>query len=136
VAGEDGISKSATTSMTNTDGWFKFSASGFTHSAPTILVKLSSSKNDLKVYLKKLNLVKKGTVTSRSKLLQISGLKYVSTSKWSIQVSTPKICKVSGTGIKNVAKGTCKMVVYVTPKATKKVPRPIKKSAKISLVVS
>ena len=136
VVGEDGVAKTANATFKLANGWFTFSANGFSHSAPTIRVTLSSSKNDLKVYLKKLNLVKKGTVTSRSKLLQISGLKYVSTSKWSIQVSTPKICKVSGTGIKNVAKGTCKMVVYVTPKATKKVPRPIKKSAKISLVVS
>jgi len=40
VVAEDNSSKTATISTSNTDGWFKFSASGFTHSAPTIKVKL------------------------------------------------------------------------------------------------
>ncbi len=84
----------------------------------------------------KLNLVRKGTQTSRNTLLKIGELKYSSTSKWSIRVSTPKVCKVSGTGIKNLAKGTCKMVVYITPKASKTVPKPKTTSKKVSLIVS
>ena len=127
VRGEDGAAKTASSSFTLANGWFTFTATGFGHSAPTIKVKLTG---------KKLNAVKKGSVTSRSTLLKISRAEYVSTSKWSIQVSTPTVCKVSGTGIKNLAKGTCKMVVSITPKASKTVPKPKTVGTKISLVVS
>jgi len=127
VSGEDGVAKTASSSFTLANGWFTFTAKGFTHSAPTIKVKLTG---------KKLNAVKKGSVTSRKSLLKISKATYVSTSKWSIRVSTPKVCKVSGTGIKNLAKGTCKMVVSITPKASKTMPRPKTTNTKISLIVS
>ena len=128
VTGEDGAVKAATSAFTLANGWFTFSANGFTHSAPTVKVKLTSTT--------KQGLAKKGTVTSRTALLKIGKLKYPSTSKWLVRVSTPKICKVSGTGVKNLAKGTCKLVVYITPKATKKVPKPKAVSTKISLIVS
>ena len=127
VRGEEGEAKTASSSFTLANGWFTFSASGFGHSAPTVKVKLTG---------KKLNAVKKGSVTSRTTLLKISQATYVSTSKWSIRVSTPKICKVSGTGIKNLAKGTCKMVVSITPKASKTVSKPKTTNTKVSLIVS
>jgi hypothetical protein len=135
VTGEDGVAKAATTAFTLSNGWFSFSAKGFTHSAPTIKVKLTSPQNDLKVYLKNLSQVKKGTITNKSKLVLLSGLKYKSTSRWVLKVSTPKICRVSGTGIKNLAKGTCKLVVSITPKSSKTVPKPKTTGKKISLVV-
>ena len=128
VTGEDGAVKTATTAFKLANGWFTFSASGFGHSAPTIQVKLTSPT--------KVNAVKKGTLTSRSQLIKMGKLKYTSTAKWLVRVSTPTVCKVSGTGIKNLAKGTCKVTVSVTPAATKKAPKPKTTSAKISLVVS
>ena len=136
VTGEDGAAKTATTAFTYNKGWFSFSAKGFTHSAPTIKVKLTSPQNDLQVYLKRLSQVKKGTVTNKAKLLVLSGLKYKSTSRWYVQVSTPKICKVSGTGVKNLKAGSCKLFVYVTPQVSKSVPKPKAVRAKISLKVS
>lgn len=136
VTGEDGALKAATTAFAYNNGWFSFSAKGFTHSAPTIKVKLTSPQNDLQVYLKGLSQVKKGTVVNKAKLLVLSGLKYKSTSRWYVQVSTPKICKVSGTGVKNLKAGSCKLFVYVTPKVSKTVPKPKTVRAKISLKVS
>ena len=136
VTGEDGVAKAATTAFTYSNGWFSFSAKGFTHSAPTIKVKLTSPQNDLKVYFKKLSQVKKGTITNKAKLILLSGLKYKSTSRWYVQVSTPKICRVTGTGVKNLKAGSCKMVVFITPKASKSVPKPKTVSATISLKVS
>jgi len=136
VTGEDGVAKAATTAFTYSNGWFSFSAKGFTHSAPTIKVKLTSPQNDLKVYLKNISQVKKGTITNKSKLVLLSGLNYKSTSRLVLKVSTPKICRVSGTGIKNLAKGTCKLVLSITPKSSKTLPKPKTTSKKISLVVS
>jgi hypothetical protein len=130
------VAKAATTAFTYKNGWFSFSAKGFTHSAPTIKVKLTSPQNDLKVYLKRLSQVKKGTVTNKAKLLVLSGLKYKSTSRWYVQVSTPNICRVTGTGVKNLKAGSCKLFVYVTPKVSKTVPKPKTVSARISLKVS
>jgi hypothetical protein len=132
VTGEDGVAKAATTAFTYNNGWFSFSAKGFTHSAPTIKVKLTSPQNDFK----RLSQVKKGTTTSQTKLILLSGLKYKSTSRWFVQVSTPKICRVTGTGVKSLKAGSCKLVVFITPKASKSVPKPKTVSAKISLKVS
>jgi hypothetical protein len=86
VTGEDGAVKAASSAFTLANGWFTFTANGFTHSAPTVKVKLTSTT--------KQGLAKKGTVTSRTALLKIGKLKYPSTSKWLVRVSTPKICKV------------------------------------------
>jgi hypothetical protein len=44
VVDESGAPKTATTSMTQSDGWFKFSAAGYTHSAPTVKTKLLQTK--------------------------------------------------------------------------------------------
>ena len=73
--------------------------------------------------------VKAGATTVRSKLLSLANLKLPIGSKYALTVSasSKKICKVLGTAIKTVKKGTCSVNVIVTPKGKK----PTSKSVKI-----
>jgi hypothetical protein len=117
VAGEDGVAKAATTAFTLSNGWFSFSAKGFTHSAPTIKVKLSKS------YPR----ILKGRSISVATAAKKNGIKIPSGATVRVVVSTSskKKCSVSGQRtVKALAKGTCSLSVYVTPKKTKAVPRP------------
>lgn len=73
--------------------------------------------------------VKAGATTAKTKLLSLAKLKLPTGSKFALTVSasSKKICKVSGTVIKTVKKGTCSVNVIVTPKGKK----PTSKSVKI-----
>jgi serine protease len=75
--------------------------------------------------------VKAGATTVRSKLLSLANLKLPIGSKFTLTVSasSKKICKVLGTAIKTVKKGTCSVNVIVTPKGKK----PTSKSVKIAV---
>ena len=117
VAGEDGVAKSANTAFTFKDGWFKFAASGFTHSAPTVKVKLS------KIYPK----MTKGRSISVATAAKKNGVKIPTGAKVQVTVasSSKKKCSVSGNRtVKALAKGTCTLTVSVTPKKTKAVTKP------------
>jgi hypothetical protein len=73
--------------------------------------------------------VKAGVTTAKTKLLSLAKLRLPTGSKFALTVSasSKKICKVSGTAIKTVKKGTCSVNVIVTPKGKK----PTSKSVKI-----
>jgi hypothetical protein len=117
VTGEDGVAKSANTAFTFKDGWFKFAASGFTHSAPTVKVKLS------KIYPK----VTKGRSISVTTAAKKNGVKIPTGAKVVVTVasSSKKKCSVSGNRtVKALAKGTCTLTMLVTPKKTKAVTKP------------
>ena len=129
VTGEDGAEKSAITSMTNTGGWFKFSASGFSHSAPTIKVKLTRS------FAK----ILKGRSISVAKAALKNGIKIPSgaTVRVVVAASSKKKCSVTNQRIvKAKSKGTCLLSVYVTPKKTKAVPKPKTKRNTVKIVIS
>ena len=65
------------------------------------------------------NRLKKGTTASKSRLLSLANLIVPSGGKYSLRVTTSSVCKVSGTGVKALKAGTCKVVVTVTPKGKK-----------------
>jgi hypothetical protein len=129
VAGEDGVAKAATTAFTFSNGWFSFSAKGFTHSAPTIKVKLSRS------YPK----VLKGRSISVASAAKKNGITIPSgaTVRVVVSSSSKKKCSVSGQRtVKAIAKGTCLLSISVTPKKTKSVPRPKTKRSTVKIVIS
>jgi hypothetical protein len=129
VAGEDGVAKAATTAFTYNNGWFSFSAKGFTHSAPTIKVKLS------RIYPK----ILKGRSISVASAAKKNGFTIPSGATVRVVVSSAskKKCSVSGQRtVKAIAKGTCSLSVYVTPKKTKAVPRPKTKRNTVKIIIS
>ena len=129
VTGEDGVAKSANTAFTFKDGWFKFAASGFTHSAPTVKVKLS------KIYPK----VTKGRTISVTAAAKKNGVKIPTGAKVLVTVasSSKKKCSVSGNRtVRALAKGTCTLTVAVTPKKTKAVTKPKTTRSIVKIIIS
>jgi hypothetical protein len=121
VADESGVSKTSTTSMSIADGWFKFSASGFTFSAPTIKVALIRPAAPAVPSMKK---GKIKTVASLAKFYGLAipqGARVVATTT----SSSKKVCSVSrGLTITALKVGKCVVKISVTPKATAKVKKP------------
>jgi hypothetical protein len=147
VVDEAGASKTATTSMTQADGWFKFSALGYTHSAPTVKTKLLQTKvaapavtvpaTAPKVIAKPR--VKRGkTITAASiaktvKLRIPKGAKVVT----KISAKSKKVCSLSRANtVKALKKGNCAVSIAVTPKKSKKVPKPKTTRKSVTVVVS
>jgi len=129
VAGEDGVAKAATTTFTYNNGWYSFSAKGFTHSSPTIKVKLSRS------YPK----ILKGRSISVASAAKKNGIKIPSgaTVRVVVSSSSKQKCSVSGQRtVKAIAKGTCSLTISVTPKKTKAVPHPKTKRSTVKIVIS
>ena len=117
VVGEDGQEKTATTSMTRSESWFKFSAANYTHSAPTIKVKLAK----LRPTLKRGKSLKVTTLTRRVKFKVPRGARVAT----QVAKSSRSRCVVQGKSIRSLNKrGTCRITISVTPKPTKKVKKP------------
>ena len=127
VTAESGQTQAATTSMTQTSEWFTFSAVNYTHSAPTISVKVAKLRPNLKRG-------KTIRITSLAKTMKLSiprGAKVTT----SIAKASRKRCSLSrGTVLKGVKKGSCTLSISVTPKKTKKVKKP--KTVKRTVVVT
>jgi hypothetical protein len=144
VSGEDGAAKAATTAFTYNNGWFSFSAKGFTHSAPTVKVKLLQKEvatiplvgiTKPTVYPK----VKVGKTTTVISAAKKNGIKIPSgaTVRVVVSSSSKKKCSVSSQRtVKALAKGTCSLSVYVTPKKTKAVPKPKTKRNTVKILIS
>ena len=145
VLAEDNSAKVATISTSNIDGWFKFSASGFTHSAPTIKVRLLQQEVTTSLPLvgiakpiiyPKVKVGKTTTVASAAKKNGIT-IPSGATVRVVVSSSSKKKCSVSGQRtVKALAKGTCSLSVYVTPKKTKAAPRPKTKRSTVKIVIS
>ena len=145
VLAEDNSAKVATISTSNIDGWFKFSASGFTHSAPTIKVRLLQQEVTTSLPLvgiakpiiyPKVKVGKTTTVASAAKKNGIT-IPLGATVRVVVSSSSKKKCSVSGQRtVKALAKGTCSLSVYVTPKKTKAAPRPKTKRSTVKIVIS
>lgn len=128
VSSESGAEKAATTTVSRTTGWFRFIASGYTHSAPTVNVKLSpkwpsvragrklSSKTIAKAY--GMTVPNKATVTA------------------SVSSKSTKVCSVNTGMIVGKRKGTCTLKISVKPAPTKKVPRPMAVVKTVKVVIS
>jgi len=76
--------------------------------------------------------VKAGVVAQKSKILSLANFTAPAGSKYSITValSSKKVCKVLGTAIKTLSKGTCSVTVNVTLKGKKPTSRSVKIAVK------
>lgn len=103
VAGE---TKTATTSVAETNGWLSFSAVGYTHSSPVIRTKIRPARRLVSSKARK-------SLTAAS-LARASSLKVSTGSRVSLSVSAKSrgVCRVAGSSLRTVRKGTC--VVSVT----------------------
>jgi hypothetical protein len=117
VVGEDGQEKTATTSMTRSDSWFKFSAANYTHSAPTVKVNLTK----LRPEVKRGKSLKITTLRKRVQLKVPRGARVVT----QVAASSRSRCVIQGSSIRALKKkGTCRLTISVTPKPTKQVKKP------------
>lgn len=93
------------TNVGESNGWMKLSASGFTHSSPTIRARFTPGAPD----------VRAGKSLSRATVLKKVGLTATSKSRVTLAVasSSRKVCRVSGTSVRATAKGTCTVSVTV-----------------------
>ena len=112
------------TNVSENDGWMKLSASGFTHSSPTIKATFTQ---DATAGTTSTVDVRKGKSLTRAALLKKAGLTATSKSRVTLSVasSSRKVCRVSGTSVRATAKGTCTVSVTVQTgsKRTKKTVR-------------
>lgn len=116
VVSAAGQEQTATTSMTRSASWFKFSAAGYTHSAPTIKVNLAK----LRPTLKSGKSLKITTLTKRMQINVPRGAKLTT----SVAASARSRCAVQGANLRALKKGTCRLTISVTPKPTKTVKKP------------
>lgn len=105
------------TNVSEKDGWLRMSATGFTHSSPTIRATLSqeeaaASSGATGASQRR---VTTGRSASRATLLKWAGLRATSKSKvtYAVTSSSRSVCRVSGTSVRAVRKGTCSVVVRV-----------------------
>ncbi len=134
VTAENGSSQSVVSSMSVADGWFKFAASGFTFSAPTVKVTLIKPTPAFSVPT-----LRKGRTRSVVSAAKAYGLAVPSGAKVTVSVSarSKKVCKViNHQTIRALAKGSCVMKVSVKPKATSKVKKPKTQSKTVTVKIS
>lgn len=141
VSGEDGTAKTVTTSMAVADGWFKFSASGFTFSAPIVKVVLLKPQVAAPISASSPFVVPsmaKGKTKSVSSVAKSYGLSIPKGARVLVTVmaKSKKVCSVNGATIRAKVKGTCVMKISVTPKATAKVKKPKTTSKTVTVKVN
>jgi hypothetical protein len=128
-----GTEGKATTSIKEENGWLTLSASGFSHSAPTVRAKLSqdavATTTTTAVYVPPVTTIKQTGIQTKVKktisgtsLAKSVSLSIPKKAKISITMASKyaKKCKVSGTSVKTLAKGTCVVKVTVTTSTKKK----------------
>jgi len=134
VVDEAGAPKPATTSMTQSNGWFKFSAEGYTYSAPTVKTKLLQTKTvAAKPTIKRGKTITVGSIARTVKLSIPKGAKIVLT----VSPKSKKICSLSRANtVRALKKGNCAVSIAVTPKKSKKTPKPKTTRKSVTVVVS
>ncbi len=105
------LTQTLTESVSIDETWLKVNASGFHYSSPVI-------KTSLFVPPAVLPKVKKSKSATAKSIARYAKLEVTSTSKVSLKVfrNSTKYCKVSGTTLKGLKAGPCKVTVTVTPK--------------------
>ena len=114
VVNSAGQPATATTSVGEKDGWLKLSATGFTHSSPTIRARLTQA-SAAQAGSKNVQL-KKGKSLSAKSLASSAGLKPTGKSRITVTVSksSTKVCAVKSGRLVAKSKGTCRVVVKMT----------------------
>ncbi len=112
IVEESGAPGAATTSISESDGWLKVSATGFTHSAPTVKVGLSQKISTR---------VKRNRTVTGTALAKTARLKVPRGAKVTVSVSKThaKICRASTSSVRALKKGRCTATVTVTSKGKK-----------------
>lgn len=98
---------SAVTNVFESGGWIKLSATGFTHSTPTIKTKFTQSDGSLRSVV--------GRTITREAIVGSLGKSVVKGSRLAISVATSskKVCRMVGTSVRATSKGSCRLVVTV-----------------------
>ena len=125
-----GETSTAVTNVSETDGWIKLSASGFTHSTPTIRAKMTQEAkastatpnagntptvSSPEKVTSKVPRVGKGRAVSRTQLLKWADVKSTKRTRVTLSVSkSPRgVCFVSGSTVKAQSKGTCVVAMRI-----------------------
>ena len=142
VTEQDGATSTAITSLSEADGWLKLSATGFTHSAPTVRAKLTQEtpptttiaptttsttlapvQATVPIVVEAIGLTTKVKKTiSSSSLVKSARMTLPKKATISLTVATKykAKCKVSGTTLRTLAAGTCVVKITVTTSTKKK----------------
>lgn len=118
VIDEDGKTSTASTNVSEVNGWFRLDAAGFTFSAPTIRVKMtqaSTSSTSASTSKAVVQRVKRGKSVSLAKVARTAKLAVAKSSKVSAVVSkaSKTRCRIVGSSVRALKKGTCSLVVTV-----------------------
>ena len=115
IESEDGQASTAVTNVSESNGWLRLSASGYTHSSPTIRATFTE---------KAAASVKAKRSLTRARLAKAAGLATKKSSKVSLTVSraSSKVCRVQSGSLRALKKGSCRVTVSVKTgrKTTKK----------------
>jgi hypothetical protein len=116
VVQASGTTGASTTSVGEQNGWFKVSVLGFTHSAPIIRTILRQTK-----FTPKLTTKVKRNISSAT-LARTAKISVPKKAKISLAISSKyqKKCKISGTSVRTLSKGTCVVRVTVTTVSKKR----------------
>lgn len=117
VQDADGTLKSATSAFSQSGGWFRFVASGYTHSAPRISAKLTPQWPS----------VRRGGKISAKTIARLYGFSIPKGATLAVSIASrsKSQCKASaGTSVLGLKKGPCSAIISIKPRATKTAPRP------------
>ena len=107
VIEKEGVQDIATTNVSERNGWLQLSAYNYTHSAPTLKVKLGQRVSGFAF-------VKKGKSLSASTLAGVAGMNPSDGAKVSARVvSGFSKCSSTGSAVRARVKGACRVVVTV-----------------------
>lgn len=107
VIEKEGVQDIATTNVSERNGWLQLSAYNYTHSAPTLKVKLGQRVSGFAF-------VKKGKSLSASALAGVAGMNPSDGAKVSARVvSGFSKCSSTGSAVRARVKGACRVVVTV-----------------------
>jgi hypothetical protein len=115
IESEDGQASTAVTNVSESNGWLRLSATGYTHSSPTIRATFTE---------KAAARVKAKRSLSRAKLAKAAKIATKKSSKVTLKVAkaSSKVCRVQAGSLRALKKGSCRVTVSVKTgkKTTKK----------------
>ena len=107
VIEKEGVQDIATTNVSERNGWLQLSAYNYTHSSPTLKVKLAQRVSGFAF-------VKKGKSLSSSALAAAAGVNPSDGAKVRVRVvSGTSKCSLTGSSVRARANGSCRVVVTV-----------------------
>ena len=115
VESATGATSTAVTNVSESNGWFRLSASGYTHSTPTVRVVFTEDSSP-SASAPTAPSVKVSRSISRAALLKAAGLTASKSSRVNLSVAkkSARVCRISGTSVRGLKKGTCTVSISVT----------------------